>query len=54
MRLSNNSLAYIAPQSEVIVVRVESNFLGSDTGTKSFSASFDFEKSGVEDFEGTI
>ena len=52
MQLSSNPTDYLAPQSEVIVVRVERNFMGSDT--KSFSSSFSFETSSVGEGEDLL
>lgn len=42
MRVLNKNMAYLAPQSELIVIQIESNFMG-DSNSRSFSASFGFE-----------
>lgn len=42
MRVLNKNMAYHAPQSELIEIQVESNFMGGSS-TTSFSASFKFE-----------
>ena len=41
MRVLNKNKAYLAPQSELIVIQIESNFMGDSS--RSFSASFGFE-----------
>ena len=40
-----NRKSYVAPQTEIIVFQLESNFMGTTT----FSSSFSFGESGVED-----
>ena len=46
MQLSSNHTDYLAPQSEVIVVRVESNFM---TGTTTYSGTYRLGDSQVLD-----
>lgn len=50
MHIPIHSVTYIAPQSEIIEVQIEHNFMGSgDPDKKSFRASFSFEEGGVGD-----
>lgn len=43
-----NRIDYVTPQTEIVVIRSETNFLDSLTST-SFTASFGFGDSGVDD-----
>ena len=50
MFISSSRHAYLAPESEIIVLEEESNFMGTTPDSKSFS----FGQSGVEEDGGEL
>ena len=50
MYISSSRHAYLAPESEIIVLEEESNFMGTTPDSKSFT----FGQSGVEEDGGEL
>ena len=50
MYISSSRRAYLAPESEIIVLEEESNFMGTTPNSKSFT----FGQSGVEEDGGEL